>query len=297
MSNTDVPVKVHTFSPNTTMLSAQVNQNFDDLFTGLANIGTANLLTDAITTAKVLDGQITLAKLAAAVQAALCPTGTVVAWAGITTAPSGWLFLDGTSIGNASSAATGRANADTETLFTLLYNAMADAQAPVSGGRGASAAADFAANKRLTLPNAKGRTIAGKESSESNITTAVSGFSGATMGATGGSQSHQLTTGEIPAHQHAVADHNHTITEPNAGAGNNHGFTGVDASSTVAAGTGADPFGAYRATAFSAQVTNNGVTAISINNKTGLVTATDGGSGGVHKNVQPTIILNWIIKL
>lgn len=71
----------------------------------------------------------------------------------------GWLLLNDTTIGSASSGATGRANADTEALFTLLWNRVTDQWAPVSGGRGASAAADFAANKRLALTKALGRVL------------------------------------------------------------------------------------------------------------------------------------------
>lgn len=70
-----------------------------------------------------------------------------------------WLLLDGKTIGDASSSATGRANADTETLFTLLWTNCANAECPVSGGRGASAAADFAAHKTLTLPDARGLAL------------------------------------------------------------------------------------------------------------------------------------------
>lgn len=70
------------------------------------------------------------------------------------------------SIGNGSSGATTRANADTEALFTLLWNNITDAWCPVydSAGakvaRGANAAADFAANRRLRLSRVLGRSIA-----------------------------------------------------------------------------------------------------------------------------------------
>lgn len=74
--------------------------------------------------------------------------------------PSGWIVPDGSTIGNASSGA-GRANADTAALYTELW-ALDPAVAPIltSAGaastRGASAAADFAANKRLTVPDLRG---------------------------------------------------------------------------------------------------------------------------------------------
>ena len=72
-------------------------------------------------------------------------------------APAGWLLLDGSTMGSAVSGAT-RASDGYEALYLLLWGAMADGQAPVTGGRGASAAADWAANKPIKLPDARGRS-------------------------------------------------------------------------------------------------------------------------------------------
>lgn len=72
-----------------------------------------------------------------------------------------WLLMDGKTLGDASSGGTARANADTVTLFTLLWTNLADADAAVSGGRGASAAADYAAHKTITIPDARGLALAG----------------------------------------------------------------------------------------------------------------------------------------
>lgn len=77
-------------------------------------------------------------------------------------APAGWLLANGQTIGSAASGATARANADTATLYALLWGGTANADLVIqtSAGanttRGASAAADFAANKRLPLPNHPG---------------------------------------------------------------------------------------------------------------------------------------------
>ncbi len=78
-----------------------------------------------------------------------------------TTADPGWILANDGTIGSASSGATNRANADTAALYTLLYDNYVEALAPVIGGRGASAAADFAANKPIRLLRVAGRAIAG----------------------------------------------------------------------------------------------------------------------------------------
>lgn len=77
----------------------------------------------------------------------------------LTISPPGWVFLNGKTIGNASSGATERANADTQDLFELLWNNVSDTYAPVSGGRGANATSDFNANKTIQLLDPIGRTF------------------------------------------------------------------------------------------------------------------------------------------
>jgi hypothetical protein len=109
-------------------------------------------------------------------------------------APAGWLMLNGDSIGSAASAAD-QANDALEPLFAALWDDLADTEAPVSGGRGASATADWAANKTLTLPDSRGRAIIGAGTG--------AGLTARTLGdATIGEEEHTLTVAEMPAHTH-----------------------------------------------------------------------------------------------
>ena len=127
------------------------------------------------------------------------PTGMIVPFAN-TTAPDGWIILTGSSavrtIGNASSGAD-RANSDTEDLFAIFWNNMGNTEAPVSSGRGSSASADYAANKTITIPETRGRSLIG--------TGTGSGLTARTHGATGGAETHQLTTAELASHTHTAA--------------------------------------------------------------------------------------------
>lgn len=101
---------------------------------------------------------VTMAQLNAVIAtiSSLIPTGARGSFF-MTSAPSGWIVGNGGTIGSAASGATNRANADTQSLFNLFWAQFNDATLPIqtSGGaastRGASAAADWAANKRLTV--------------------------------------------------------------------------------------------------------------------------------------------------
>jgi hypothetical protein len=115
---------------------------------------------------------------------------------------SGFVRANGRTIGSATSGATERANSDTNALFVYLWSA--DANLAVSGGRGASAAADWAANKTIALPDWRGKTLAGLadmgNSATSILTATYAGCTTTptTLGAFCGSQSQTLLTSNLP---------------------------------------------------------------------------------------------------
>jgi hypothetical protein len=111
-----------------------------------------------------------------------------------TVADSGWILANDGTIGNGSSGGTTRANADCANLFTLLWN-IDDSICPVSGGRGASAAADFAANKTIAIPKTLGRAL--------GIAGAGSGLTSRALGVSVGAETHTLTGDEID-HLHGI---------------------------------------------------------------------------------------------
>lgn len=110
-----------------------------------------------------------LAAIMALMASASAPTGVVQYRAGASAAP-GWLIANGSTIGDTSSGAN-YANAAAQALFTLLWTDFDDATLPVktsAGGvsvRGANAAADWAAHKRMTLPDLRGQFIRGVDAS------------------------------------------------------------------------------------------------------------------------------------
>jgi hypothetical protein len=131
-----------------------------------AAIELSKLATGALPTAIT----VSTANLVAAVANALVPVSTVQSFAR-STAPTGWLAANGDTIGSAASNAT-NASADYSALFTVLWDNWTNTDLPIltSGGsastRGADAAADFAANKRLPLPDLRGIFVRGSGSQD-----------------------------------------------------------------------------------------------------------------------------------
>ncbi|MGY4222691.1 hypothetical protein ACVMIH_000052 [Bradyrhizobium sp. USDA 4503] len=114
---------------------------------------------------------------------------------------SGWVRMNGRTIGSATSGATERANADCQALFIYLWGA--DPNLAVAGGRGASAAADWAANKTIVLPDLRGRVVGGLDDMGSTTagrltSTYFGGNLPTVLGIGSGSQSQVLTTGNLP---------------------------------------------------------------------------------------------------
>ena len=212
----------------------------DSVTPGDGTVTTAKLADDAVETAKIDDGAVTSAKLAASVQEALTPTGSLLPYAG-STAPSGWLLCHGQAVSRSTYVA----------LFAVLGTT-------------------YGAGDGLTtfaLPDLRGRAVAGKDdmggTSANRLTNQSGGLDGDTLGATGGAETHTLTTAQMPAHFHVDGYTQGTST------------SGGRYNSTIASSQSDMSF------------TGNGTASPN--------TSTVGGDGA-HNNVQPTIILNYLIK-
>jgi hypothetical protein len=150
------------------------------------------------------------------------PTGMRAGFIG-TVAPAGWVMASGRTIGSAASGATERANADTQDLFNLIWPLPVDefpiqTSAGAASVRGASAAADWAANKRMVLPNYSDRIAVGR----GDMSGAPAGL--ITIAATG------LDTTKIGAKAGlaARAFHFEGTTGPSNGGTFNAGASGID---------------------------------------------------------------------
>jgi hypothetical protein len=113
---------------------------------------------------------------------------------------TGFVRANGRTIGSATSGATERANADCEALFEYLWDT--DPNLTVSTGRGASSAADWAANKTIVVPDWRGRVPAGMDdmgnSAAGRLTATYFGTAATVLGAAGGAESHTLALANLP---------------------------------------------------------------------------------------------------
>ena len=139
------------------------------------------------------------------------------------TPDAGWLRLNGDTIGKAGSPAI-RANAAYEALFKVLWDNLANAQAPVDGGRGASAQADWDAGKTLQLPDTRGRSPIGAGAG-AGLTLDLP------LGGTYGEEKHLQTLAELASHNHGSR---YTTDANQANDNNPNGVMMIDGSASSA---------------------------------------------------------------
>jgi microcystin-dependent protein len=211
---------------------------------------TAKILDANVTTAKILDANVTLAKLAAAVQNLLVPAGVIVSTLK-STADTGWIALNGTTVAGAQSA----------------YPALYSATSGISG---------WWSGSTFTPPNMTNKMLEGVG------TTAV--------GQAGGSNTTTLGVSNLPAHTHTASSTStstSTVTDP----GHSHTLTngslvvrqdgGGDAKLTANSSYG--PYNTYTLS----NVSNT--TGISVATSTSTSTTVTGGGNGTSTGDAVTV--------
>ena len=133
---------------------------------------------------------------------------------------SGWVKLNGLTLGSASSGANTATDA-AQNLYTYLWTYCDQTHCPVAGGMRTTASGDFAAGvpggKAITLPDWRGRGPVGFDdmgamaAGRLSATNFPAGPDGPTTPfAAGGASTHALALGELIQHNHTITDPSHT---------------------------------------------------------------------------------------
>lgn len=196
----------------------------------------------------------------------LVPVGALIPFAGLQ-APPGWLLCYGQSVDKAS--------------YPLLWDAVKQDM----GGGVFVGAYDNGGGTSTTfkLPDLRGRVTAGRDNmggaSANRITSGLGGpnMDGTVLGNSGGSDRHQLTTAQMPAHNHGVSDPGHR-----------HQDFWDQSVLNYNPGNPTRPYSDARGgiSNYRFNYTSYSTTGISINSA---------GSGQSHNNLQPTLIINYLI--
>lgn len=190
------------------------------------------------------------------------PPGIISQYAG-STAPSGYLMCDGQS------------------LSTTAYPALFQAIGYQYGGSGSS----------FNVPNLQNRVPVGK-----GIETEFD-----TLGETGGSKTHTLTVNEMPSHTHIQDSHNHTQNSHNhTQDAHTHQFYGAQTGQNLPFTNTGNVWTHFLSNYSYTQPANSSTTATNqattATNNAATATNQNTGGGQAHNNLQPYIVLNYIIK-
>jgi microcystin-dependent protein len=190
------------------------------------------------------------------------PSGSLIAFAGVN-APDGWLLCHGQELNRS----------EYSSLFLAL-------ETTYGVGNGSTT---------FNIPDLRGRVAAGKDDmggvAASRLTAGGAGITGTTLGANGGAQTHTLSTAQLASHTHTQNAHTHTQNAHNHdGYGRGQAGAGGDNQTLVTQ-------------AFDAASRNDVTANATPTNQNTTATNQNSGSGSAHQNTQPTIILNYIIKI
>jgi hypothetical protein len=195
----------------------------------------------------------------------------------------GWVRANGNTIGNTASGATELASTSlAANLYSWHWTNFSNTQCPVTGGRGASAAADFAAGKPIKLLDFRGYSGVFGNDTMGATAGAAGNFAGVTFltgnqntaGSTFGANAVTLTVAQLPT---LTSTGNATNFQVDGSANN---FTYLSASG----GTLGFASGTY--------ILRNGTQA-----SAGVSVATLGTSGSSHQNTPLGIVGNVYLKL
>lgn len=212
---------------------------------------------------------------------AIFQTGDLL-WVPISGTRTGWVRANARTIGAAASGGTERANADAEDLFLYLWTNFSNTLCPVTGGRGASAAADWAANKVIATLDMRSKAPFGLDDM-GNTAAGITGGS-TSAAASVGASTYTILTANLPSTTLSLASLTGTI---NTTITNGSGVIRGNLNTIEDAGTGT--FGVDSAS------TNTLVLASSVVTFGGSIPL--GGSGTDLDILSPGRVGSWYFKL
>lgn len=189
------------------------------------------------------------------------PAGVITQYAG-TTAPSGWLLCQGQSLST--------------TTYADLFAAF--------GGAGGGGYRYGGSGSTFNLPNLKGRVPVGMDATQGEFDN---------LGETGGSKTHTLITAELPSHQHSTT--NLTV----GGQGTHvHAHDGNGGTAGIMTRSSFGMSGDVQLQPQSGGITLGYGVIDEGGSHTHTVSGSLGGAGSdaAHNNLQPYIVVNYIIK-
>lgn len=216
---------------------------------------------------------------------------------------AGWVILNGTTIGNAASGASQRANADTLFLYSYFWNGFSNTQCPVTGGRGATAAADFAAGKPIATYNMQATGVIGVDGMGGTATGLLSGVpvqSGAvtTPGSIIGQNLHALIATEIPSISFSGSGSGTTANTITVYPGGNSAVNFAFTNGTVGSNEAAPQSGpSYPTTTGTWAGVNNAAASNNISVSVSVSGSSTNTSGASHNTVERSATVYWYMKL